>query len=81
MIPSHIISQLKSKDGRTHKSAIKFKADDAQNFVQLEYRIIRHCLQKLGLKNCNILSQSLMINKFYRIFDMVEVEVNRDGIL
>jgi hypothetical protein len=79
-IPRHIIAQLKTKDGRTYKSAIKFKAEDASNFVQLEYRIIRHYLKKLGFKHHRILSQTLMVNKFYRVFDLVEVEVNHDGV-
>ena len=58
-MPSHIISQLKSKDCRTHKSAIKFRAEDAKNFAQLEYKIVRHYLKKLGFERFHILSQTV----------------------
>ncbi len=80
-IPKHILQQLKIKDGRNHKSAIKFNTEDAKHSTELEYILVRHLLNELGIKHYRILSQTLMIDRFYRIYDLIEVRAHHGKVM
>ena len=80
-IPKHILHQLKIKDGRNHKSAIKFRAEDAKHATELEYIIVKNYLNELGIRRYRFISQTIMVNRFYKVFDSIEVKVNHDKVL
>jgi hypothetical protein len=80
-IPNHILLQLRSKNARSHKSAIKFRAEDYKNATELEYTLVRYFLNELNIKQYRIISQTLMLDRFYKVFDLIEVKVNHSTVM
>lgn len=80
-IPKHILQQLQTRNARAPKSAIKFRAEDYRNTTEIEYAIIRFLLHELGIRRYRFISQTIMVNRFYKVFDSIEVKVNHDNVL
>jgi hypothetical protein len=75
------MAQLRSKNARSHKSAINFRADDYKNATELEYTLVRYFLNELNIKQYRIISQTLMVDRFYKVFDLIEVKVNHSTVM
>ena len=80
-IPKHILQQLQTRNARAPKSAIKFRAEDYRNTTEIEYAIIRFLLHELGITHYRFISQTLMIDRFYRIYDLIEVRAHHGKVM
>jgi hypothetical protein len=81
-IPKHLLLQIDDeKRGLSYRGAIKFAADDFSHYIHLEYKIVCHIIKKMGFRQLRIVEQTIVITKRNLVFDLLDVEVNRDGVL
>jgi hypothetical protein len=72
-IPIHILILIEEGDGSSFKNAIKLKREDAFDFVDLEYRIIKYHSLLYDYKY-NVLEQELFISKRHRVYDIIKIK-------
>jgi hypothetical protein len=81
-IPKHLLLQIQDeKRGLSYRGAIKFAADDFSHYIQLEHKIVCHIIKKMGFRQSRFVEQTIVITKKNQVFDLLDVEVNRDGVL
>lgn len=81
-IPKHLLLQIQDeKKGLSFRKAIKFAEDDFNHYIQLEYEIVRQIIRKMGFRQLRFVEQTIVITKRNQVFDLLDVEVNRDGEL
>lgn len=81
-IPKHLLLQIQDeKRGLLFRKAIKFAADDFSHYIQLEHKIVGHMLKKMGFRQSRFIEQTIVITKRNQVFDLIDVEINRDGVL
>lgn len=80
-IPKHLLLQIQQGTGRSFRNAIKFETNDFKRYIPLEYNIVRYILKQMGCRHLRFLEQTLVITRRNQIFDVIDVEVNHDGVL
>lgn len=75
-ITQYIIDHLQNNTGTSYRNPIKFRMDDAiEDYVDLEYQIIRAIADLLELKY-TVKEQVLFFSKRHKVYDIILVEYN-----
>lgn len=79
-IPAHLLQQIHQGKGQTYRRAIKFRADDFKDFVNLEYDIVQYIIEHQGLA-FKFIEQTLVITKRNQVFDILDVEIQDNFVV
>ena len=76
-ITEHIITAVNAGCGSSFRNAIRIKPNDSDNYVELEYQIIKYH-SVTNDYDYKVLDQLLMISKNHNVYDVITIQ-KKDG--